>query len=362
MIGDDHMLPGNASENVYQELYKNSPEMYRTVNRDGVIILCNRSYAEKLGYSTTEIIGSTIFEHTAEKSKSELDMVFQKWRNGEMLSNHELWLKRKNGTEFPVLLSVNSLYDKIGNLIGSNTVIKDITEIYEARKEISDLKTKRFATIGELSARIAHDLRSPLTVIKATLHIINEINDPYLEKYAKYFQKIDRATMRISHQVEEVMDYVKPKPLVIKSCSVSQVISNVVDRIGKNERVTINLPENDTTIDCDEEKLEIVLVNLILNAIQAMNYQGTINIRLLPKETTVSIDIEDTGPGIPDELKPKIFEPLFTTRQIGTGLGLPSCKTIVEKHGGTISFTSEIGRGTTFTIELPKLQPTQPNS
>lgn len=344
-------------EDIYKELYQNSPDMYRTVNREGVIILCNKSYAQNLGYTIEEIIGASIFEHTAPQSLEEMKKTHQNWVCTGQLSNIQLYLKRKDGTEFPVLLSANNLYNESGELIGSNTVIRDISEIIEAKKEIEDLKSKRLATIGELAARIAHDLRNPLTIIKSTLQILQIMDDPAIKKYTEYFHKLDRAVIRISHQVEEVLDYVKPKPLRVQSCSVLEIIRNVVDRVGGFERVSVNLPKNDDTIECDEEKLEIVFANLILNAIQVMNYQGIINIRLHQRGSTVDIEIEDTGPGIPDELKPKIFEPLFTTRQIGTGLGLPSCKTIVEQHGGKISFVSEVGRGTTFIINLPKSQP-----
>lgn len=353
----DRLLEDIDKENIYRQLYENSPDLYRTINHDGIIILCNKAYAEKLGYTVPEVIGSSIFDHTAQQSIDDMKSTYEKWVITGRISNVQIWLKRKDGSEFPVLLNVNSLHDKDGRLIGSNTVMRDITEILEAKKEIEDLKLKRLSTIGELAARIAHDLRNPLTVIKSTVQILNVINDPALEKYSSYFQKIDNAVMRISHQVEEVLDYVKPKPLNINPHSILDIIKSVVDKVGKNEEITINLPKNDAIIQCDEEKLEIVFVNLFLNASQAMNSKGTITIRILSQQDAVSIEVEDTGPGIPDKLKSKIFEPLFTTRQIGTGLGLPSCKTIVEKHHGKISFVSNMGKGTTFTITLPKIQP-----
>jgi len=353
----DKLLEDIERENIYRQLYENSPDLYRTINREGVIILCNKSYADKLGYTIPEVIGASIFEHTAPQSIPDMQKTYQSWVATGRISNVQIWLKRKDGSEFPVLLNVNSLYDKDRRLIGSNTVMRDVSEILEARKEIDDLKLKRLTTIGELAARIAHDLRNPLTVIKSTLQIFEAIDDHSLKKYTEYFARMDRAVMRISHQVEEVLDYVKPKPLAVKSHSILNIIKNVVERIGKYDSVTINLPQNDYTIECDEEKLEIVFVNLILNAIQAMNSSGTITIRMTSQQDTIGIEIGDTGPGIPDELKSKIFEPLFTTRQIGTGLGLPSCKIIVEKHHGEIFFVSEVGRGTTFTIILPRIQP-----
>ncbi|MDE2590741.1 MAG: histidine kinase, partial [Patescibacteria group bacterium] len=98
---------------------------------------------------------------------------------------------------------------------------------------------------------------------------------------------------------------------------------------------------------------------LILNSVQAMNGIGSLHIRAKNEEKTITIEIEDTGHGIPQDLLPKIFEPLFTTRQIGTGLGLVSCKSIVEKHGGSINIQTQINKGTTFIISLPKIHNNQ---
>ena len=128
----------------------------------------------------------------------------------------------------------------------------------------------------------------------------------------------------------------------------------VVSKINV-QQVAIDLPKTDTSLICDASKLEIVFSNLILNAIQAMNGIGSIHIRIKNEEKTITIEIEDTGPGIPQDLLPKIFEPLFTTRQIGTGLGLVSCKSIIEKHGGTLTVQTQTNKGTTFFIELPKI-------
>lgn len=339
---------------VFQTLYDNSPDLYRTIDVDGKIVLCNKTYAEKLGYKMGEIIGNSIFEHVSEKSLQNLKNTFEHWQKTGCVLNSELWLKRKDGTDFPVLLSVNNLHDSNGQVIGSNTVMRDISELLQAKSEINELKMRKLAIIGELSARISHDLKNPLAVIKSSLDLLNAFEDPCLQKHETIFKKINKAVIRISHQVDEVMDYVKPKSLNIAQHSLKKILCDVVDQIDKQDSVIINLPQNDVMINCDDEKLEIVFTNLILNAVQAMNNHGTITLRITDGSQSITIEVEDSGPGIPDEFKDKIFEPLFTTRQIGTGLGLPSCKTIVEKHNGTISFRTVIGKGTVFVIELPK--------
>ena len=126
----------------YRNLYDNSPDLYRSVNADEIITECNRAYAEQLGYTRDEVIGASVFDHLAENSLGEFRELTETWKKEGRVFNKEIWLKRKNGTTFPVLLSSTGLHDSSGKLIGSNTVIKDITDIYEARKKIEQSKTK----------------------------------------------------------------------------------------------------------------------------------------------------------------------------------------------------------------------------
>lgn len=343
------------SETKYRTLYDSSPDLYRTIDMHGTILDCNNAYAEALGYTKKEIIGRSIFEHVAERSSDSLHDSFSIWKKEGRVLSKEIWMKRKDNSIFPALLNATNLYDDQGNLIGSNTTITDMTEIYKARKEKEEEKTKRLSAIGELSARIAHDLRNPLSVIKTTVDIIKTKNPSLNEITKGELARMDRAIMRMTHQIDDVLDYVKSKPLQLENRSLLEILYSVLERIAVPSTVSINVSKNDAKISCDPEKIEIVFVNLITNAIQAMNNNGVINIRITEqKDNSVIIETADNGPGIPDDILPKIFDPLFTTRQMGTGLGLVSCKSIVERHGGTINVKTEFGKGTTFIIKLPK--------
>ncbi|HSA97869.1 MAG TPA: nickel-binding protein [Candidatus Nitrosotenuis sp.] len=216
------------------------------------------------------------------------------------------------------------------------------------------LKTEKLQTIGELAARIAHDLRNPLSVIKGSLEIIRIRNPELYEKSEEDFNRISKSMIRIMHQVDNVLDFVRPKQLRLEKTKICRVIANSISKISGLDNIEITTTKQDYDIVCDEEKLEIVFVNLISNAVQAMDGSGKIDIRVFDSGPNITIEIEDSGPGIPDHLLPRIFEPLFTTRQTGTGLGLPSCKAIVEQHDGKISVRTALGKGTTFIIELPK--------
>lgn len=240
-----------------------------------------------------------------------------------------------------------------------DTVCDSIIEADQIRTH-ETAKTAQLKVIGELAARISHDLRNPLSIIKNSLELIKLKNPAEYEKLEDDFAKINKATIRMVHLVDNVLDFVKPKPLHLESSSVLRIIQSAIGRITVPSEVAINTAADDRETVCDYEKLEIVLVNLISNAIQAMGGKGRIEIRAFSRGYESIIEIEDSGPGIPDNLLPRIFDPLFTTRQIGTGLGLPSCKTIVEQHGGKIDVETKLGIGTTFRIRLPTgLEPTQ---
>ena len=221
------------------------------------------------------------------------------------------------------------------------------------------IKTEKLATIGELAATIAHDLRNPLSVVKNTTEMLKISLETPNEKTVDHLNRIDRAVYRMQHQIDDVLDYVRPIELHRELTNFSFIVHDVLDRITIPDKITVHPPLEDRRIYCDPLKIEIVFVNLIMNAIHAIEEKsGRIDIIINDddqnNENFVVIQIKDSGHGIPKSLYQKIFDPLFTTRQIGTGLGLPSCKNILERHGGTIDFTSKIGKGTTFFVRLPK--------
>ncbi|MGI0018564.1 MAG: PAS domain-containing sensor histidine kinase [Nitrosotalea sp.] len=353
----DHLL---ETEQRYRTLYEKSPDLLRTVDLNENLIDCNDAYCTSLGYQREEIMGKSLFTHVAERSIKDLQDALIEWDKTGFIENREIWLQKKNGDIFPTLLLSTNLYDTNGKLTGRIGALRDMSAIYAAKKEIEEHKTKRLSAIGELSARIAHDLRNPLSVINNTLEII-KIQNPNFEKTnQEKFDRIERAVKRMTHQIEEVMDYVVPHPLNLQKASLLGILNSAIANV-KTNGIEIHVPQNDVSMMCDSEKLEIVFTNLMLNATQAMSNRGNIHLRI--KEGTINdgqnkdfatIEIEDTGPGIPKSLLPKIFDPLFTTRQIGTGLGLASCKNIIEKHGGFIDIKTEVDKGTTFIINIPK--------
>ena len=250
------------------------------------------------------------------------------------------------------------LNKNLSNLVKIRT--EELVEQKEDLEKLVDektrevLKSERLSAIGELSGRLAHDLRNPLSVIKMSVDLLKEnhsetkISDPNVQKRLDY---VERSIDRIAHQVDEVLDFVRVSPLQLSQVSIIDTIENSVKKINTPENVEIKISGHDLKITCDPQKLDAVFLNLIVNGIHAMENGGNLEIKISDNSNLVILDFIDSGPGIPDENLGKIFEPLFTTKQKGTGLGLSSCKNIVEQHNGRISVKNN---PTTFTVILPK--------
>jgi len=238
----------------------------------------------------------------------------------------------------------------------SNTMIPSVQQIIELERKLAvmedSLKKEKLFAIGELSARLAHDIRNPLSVIKASINILTSKKNVDAKTMETY-DRMQRAVERITYQIDDVLNFVKPQVSSLKNTSLHEILASVLARMEIPKTVVITTPPNNIEFVGDVISLEIVFVNLITNALQAINNSGEITISANVKDGKITIKIHDNGPGMSNDILPKIFDPLFTTKQTGTGLGLTSCKTIIEQHGGHIDVDSAVGKGTTFIITIP---------
>ena len=213
------------------------------------------------------------------------------------------------------------------------------------------IKSAKFTVIGELAARLAHDLRNPLSIVKNTMDIMRVKPNMRVEERLQHFTRFDRAVQRMAHQIDDVLNFVKRSDLTLQTTSILSILDSAIIGVMIPAGIQISKPELDTQINCDSRKLEAVFSNLIINAIQAMDDNGDIDIRLTDLNSSVQLEFEDNGPGISPDTIPKIFDPLFTTNQTRTGLALTISKSIDEQHGGT---KSQRYQHTDNTIRLPK--------
>ncbi len=222
------------------------------------------------------------------------------------------------------------------------------------RKAFKFSNNEKFTIMGELSSRMAHDIRNPLNVIKVQVDLLKL-------RYSKQEDQImldslgrmERAVSGITYQLEDILNFLKDSPIHFENNSILQILNESVLTVNKPDNVAIEISARDAIVFCDSYKLQRLFTNMIQNSIQAMEDGGAITIEIFEQNDKVKIEIKDTGPGIPDYVLPRIFEPLFTTKRAGTGLGLSICKKIAEDHCGTISAKNN---PTTFTIIIPKNQ------
>ena len=218
------------------------------------------------------------------------------------------------------------------------------------------LKKDKLHTVGEMASRLAHDLQNPLTIIKNTVEIL-KIQQPNLDVKTKdHYEKIERAVTKMTQQIKDVLNYVRTSNLQAEYVSLFSILKSVLNDLKIPDDIKIIFPDEDVMLYGDPKQLEIVFSNLILNSIQAIEKKGKVMIQTSDNEYFTAIDIIDNGHGIEKDNLSHIFEPLFTTKQTGTGLGLASCKAIIENHGGNIDCSSIVGKGTVFTIKLPKTE------
>ena len=218
----------------------------------------------------------------------------------------------------------------------------------------AELKKDKIYTIGEMSSRLVHDLQNPLTIIKNTVEML-KLNPPGSDaKTKENYERIDRAVERMSQIIHDVLDYVRITDRLMEKTSIISLLKSVIGGMRIPTDIKIILPSEDMEIYGDVKQLETVFSNLIVNAIQAIDGKGRVMIQAAEIDGEKVIDVIDNGRGIEKENVSKIFEPLFTTKQNGTGLGLASCKSIIETHGGTIECSSLLNKGTVFTIRFPK--------
>lgn len=258
-------------------------------------------------------------------------------------AKEKIYLFDVYGKIIPILFSVILASICIG--IVAYQKQKQKTAEARLRKE----KDEKFAIVGLLSSRLAHDIRNPLAVIKNGIALLeHEVKD---QKSAERFSMIDKAISSITHQIDDVMSFVRNRPLDLSENNIISIVNRSVKSLIVPEGVTITIEPSDIKVKCDSKQLETVFNNLITNAIESVGEHGAITVRVKQVQNSIHIEIQDSGPGVPIDIMDKIFEPLFTTKQIGTGLGLVSCKNIVEQHGGKITVRNN---PTIFTVIMPK--------
>ena len=269
-------------------------------------------------------------------------------------------LAAKISTENPERLEeLSSPNHEVGQIAHSvNQLIKKINEYQEEihlknqELVIQKQQLEKLAKIGEQASKLTHNIRNPLAVIKTTTELLKlSGKESFDEHTMSRLNRITSATENLEKQIQDVLTYVRNKPLVLTNISLDELLALTLENINVPENIKIVSLNNNHMIQCDSDKLQIVLMNLLTNSIEALSGKGTITINSDSTTNANIIEVIDDGPGITPENLTKVFDSLFTTKSSGTGLGLSYCKSVVEQHGGSITVTSN---PTKFIISLPR--------
>ena len=276
-------------------------------------------------------------------------------KSGKAVIEKEICLLPKNGKSIPVAVGASDIHGENKEYIGFMFVLKDLSEIREL--EIQNKRVEKLATVGNLAAGIAHEVRNPLSSIKGYVTYFGSLFEIGSEN-RKAAELMTEEVDRVNRVISELLEFARPSDLKLKKINVSELINHSLRLITHEAetsgvKIIKTVADDLPKVDADADRLTQVLLNLYLNALQAMDEGGKLTVGAKHKERNLVIDIADSGIGIPEELLSQIFDPYFTTKSSGTGLGLAIAHKIVESHNGAIEVRSAQSSGTLISITLP---------
>ena len=261
-------------------------------------------------------------------------------------------------------LEVPDKHDEIaGLMVAFNKLIQRLNDAHEKLHELHQVRMEhadRLASTGVMAASLAHEIKNPIAGVLCALQVFDgeiSLKDDRKEIIAEMITQLER----VNHTVNDLLSYARPASPKFDEVSVNELITKTISLLSqqvKNAPITIStsLPRIPVAISADGKQIQQVLWNIMHNAVQAIDKDGSVNVKLFQDNSKIKIQIADTGAGISAEQLGCVFQPFFTTKHKGTGLGMTISKRIVEQHNGTIGIESIVGEGTTVTITLPHHQ------
>ena len=350
-------------EHYVASLTRDSYDAIIGVDPDGTIRSWNRGAWVIFGWEPEEIVGQSYsrmmppeIDGTAEFTR----MIKLLERRG-YVNDAEAVRLAKDGRRVLVSVTRTALRNAQGQFVGFSAIMRDITE--RKRMEQRLIHGERMTALGELAAILAHEIKNPLNSMVINLEVLRghlaNIDPDARERAGKYMRVLTDEMNRLNKVIRGFLDFAKPVAMTLSEVQLNDVLRDLVDLVqhqATKSGVTIQLEAAVAlpTITGDAGQLKQAFLNLVLNAFHAMPDGGTLRLATsLTPEHAVKATVADSGAGIPEADLAKIFDLFYTTKQEGSGLGLPTVQRIVQTHGGKISVESQVGRGTTFTLHFP---------
>jgi PAS domain S-box-containing protein len=351
------------TKNFLESIVEKAGDAISVVDLEENVLYWNEGAEKIYGYKKEDVLGKKLSrflysqdETLKAEEEKRMSQLMQRVKGGDVISNLEVKRKTKEGKEIITSMTISPLKNAAGEIIGASRICKDITDLKKAEERL--ILAERLSSLGELTAGVAHELRNPLAGIKINTQILSRKKDlPEIEK--RLLSSTQEGIEKIQKIVDDMLHFASPKASHFKEEEINDVVDNSLAFLQtKLKKGTISsvfegaqgLPK----LRIDIHQIQQVLINLMLNALQAMEEGGRLTVStFLEDGDGVRIEVRDTGRGIPRSHLKKIFAPFFTTKSEGTGLGLSISLKILENHGATIDVVSEEGKGSTFSIHFP---------
>lgn len=353
------------SEEKYRSLFENASDLIQVIKPDGQFLYVNPSWCKTIGYTKDEALNLKIFDIIHPESADQYVLHFGRTLAEGTSGTIEPVFQSKEGNKVILNGSANTKYNKDGQPSFVHCIFKNITEERHLEDEL--IKMQKLESVGILAGGIAHDFNNLLTSILGNLSLAKAFSEEPKSKSYKRIEEAEKATLRAKDLTQQLLTFSKGGEPIKATISISELIKDSCQFVlrGSNVKCISNIPDSLSLIEADEGQLSQVVHNLLINAGQAMPDGGVVNIQAkninidavdgfpLDEGSYVLITVEDQGTGISDKHLSKIFDPYFSTKHEGHGLGLATAYSIINKHGGFLTADSKLGEGTVFKIYLP---------
>jgi len=335
-------------------------------NLAGEIVICNPAAVKILGLAAGDEVKGKHVRDVVPHMSALVQELEGALATGSPRRRHELEVRRTDGTELPLGISISLLRGESDERRGVVAIFQDLTEVHSMREKVR--RADKMAAIGELSTAIAHEIRAPLASICGSIEMLaGELDLSGDNK--KLMDLVIKESDRLDRIITDFLEFARLRrpgfePVDIEGC-LNEVLLLLRHSSDVSKDVSIEVASNapHACVYADDEQIRQVILNLIMNACEAMSGGGRLTIRIdtimkalregsCPEEC-VAISFKNNGPAIPEEVLPHVFEPFYTTKEGGTGLGLAIVARIVESHFGNVRVTSAANHGTTFSVILP---------
>lgn len=369
------------SKQQLESYIENSSDGILRNDLEGGIRYVNPAFTRIFGWEANEVVGKNILEIFPE-DKNRIKKVMESIKGKKAFPPYETRLQRKDGQVIDLYVSASPILNSRGDVIAITAVYRDHTRL--RRLEDRLYQSEKMAAIGQLVAQIAHEINNPLSTLQFSLKLLQKMGPSDLE-FKEEIEDMYEEVRRIARIVDQLLSFSRPQSKRKRQASLKRVLKNKMLQLliknlrERNVEVEIDLPNHFPMVSVYSDQMLQIFMNLLKNAADSIENEGKITIRAStkmldldsvyqlpswgqrlshPAGKVVEITVSDTGQGIPNDALPHIFEPFFTSKgPNGTGLGLSVVHSIVSRSGGTIEVESIPGKGTTFTIILPIVEP-----